>query len=91
MLQIFKNENDYNEKNILGFISFGVMVVYSILDLITGLLDFPLTLHQYIYESFIWVTLGSFGIGGLEKFSGTERDKVVHRNRNTPEPESEIV
>lgn len=89
MLEIFKDENDYNEKNILGFISFGVMVVYSILDLITGLLSLPLSLHQYIYESFIWITLGSFGIGGIEKFSGTERDKVVQRNRNTPEPESE--
>jgi|SRR5210317_1105791 hypothetical protein len=80
--EIFKDKNDYNEKNILGFISFAVMVVYSIIDLATGLLDIPLALHEYIYQSFIWITLGSFGIGGLEKFSGTEKAKVDNRNTN---------
>jgi hypothetical protein len=83
MFEIFKSENEYNEKNILGFISFGVMVLYSLLDLATGLLDVPFALHQYIYESFIWITLGSFGIGGLEKFSGTERDKVALRSNDS--------
>ena len=80
--EIFKDKNDYNEKNILGFISFAVMVVYSIIDLATGLLDISLALHEYIYQSFIWITLGSFGIGGLEKFSGTEKAKVDNRNTN---------
>ncbi len=77
--QIFKDDNEWNEKNILGFISFAVMCLYATLDLLTGLLDLPLALHEYIYESFIWITLGSFGIGGIEKFSGTERAKVDQR------------
>ena len=78
--EIFKDNNDWNEKNILGFISFTVMCLYALLDLLTGLLDLPLALHEYIYNSFIWITLGSFGIGGLEKFSGTERAKVDQRS-----------
>lgn len=78
--EIFKDKNDYNEKNILGFISFTVMVLYSMIDLATGLLNISLELHEYIYQSFIWITLGSFGIGGVEKFSGTEKAKVDQRN-----------
>ena len=35
-LDIFKDENDVNEKNVIGFISFAVMVVFAIVDLITG-------------------------------------------------------
>lgn len=78
--EIFKDDNDWNEKNILGFISFTVMCLYAVLDLLTGLFGWGLALHEYIYESFIWITLGSFGIGGLEKFSGSERDKVNQRS-----------
>lgn len=68
-IQIFKDNNDYNEKTIIGFMSFIIMVLYSILDLITGLLDIPFSLHEYIYNSFLILTLGSFGISGLERFS----------------------
>jgi len=34
--EIFKDTNDYNEKTIIGFISFGIMVIAMIVDVITG-------------------------------------------------------
>ena len=33
---IFKDSNDYNEKTIIGFISFAVMILVMIADVITG-------------------------------------------------------
>ena len=33
---IFKDENDFNEKTIIGFMSFAVMTMYSMTDLVTG-------------------------------------------------------
>lgn len=75
-MQIFKDNNDYNEKNIIGFLSFAIMVIYSLVDLVTGIWGINLAIHQYVYESFIVVTLGSFGIAGLEKFSPTARVKA---------------
>ena len=33
---IFKDENDINEKNVVGFASFLVMVVFAAVDIITG-------------------------------------------------------
>jgi len=35
---IFKDSNDINEKSVVGFISFIVMIVAMIVDLVTGCL-----------------------------------------------------
>lgn len=67
--EIFKNSNDFNEKNILGALSFAVMVMVMVLDLVTGLCGMHLPLNEYVYNSFVIVTLGCFGISGLEKFA----------------------
>ena len=68
--EIFKNSNDYNEKTIIGFMSFAVMTLAMVVDLITGAFGNHLPLNEYIYNSFVIVTLGSLGIAGLEKFAG---------------------
>ena len=68
--QIFKNSNDYNEKTIIGFMSFAVMTIAMLVDLLTGYFGNELKLNEYIYNSFVVVTLGSLGIAGLEKFAG---------------------
>jgi len=67
---IFKDENDVNEKNVIGFLSFAVMVLFALADLITGYFGKDLVVQEFIYNSFVFVTLGSFGIAGLEKFAG---------------------
>ena len=36
-LDIFKDDNEINEKAILGFASFGVLTIYGIADVVTGL------------------------------------------------------
>lgn len=67
---IFKDDNDINEKNVIGFLSFAVMVIFAACDLITGYFGKDLVVQEFIYNSFVFVTLGSFGIAGLEKFAG---------------------
>lgn len=67
MFSIFKDENEYNEKSIIGFISFALMCVFGIVDLGMGIVGIELVVNDYIYNSFVWVTLGSFGIAGAEK------------------------
>lgn len=68
-LDIFKDSNSYNEKTIIGFISFAVMVLVMAADVITGAFGKDLPINEFIYNSFVIVTLGSFGIAGLEKFA----------------------
>jgi hypothetical protein len=63
---IFKESNDFDEKNIIGFLSFAMMVFTAIVDITTGILGIDFLIHEYIYNSFLIVTLGSFGISGLQ-------------------------
>jgi len=67
--EIFKDENDINEKSVVGFLSFAVMVGIMLVDTITGWFGRDLVINEYIYNSFVIVTLGSFGIAGIEKFA----------------------
>ena len=67
--EIFKDNNDVNEKNVIGFLSFAVMVLFAAADLITGYFGKDLVVQEFIYNSFVIVTLGCFGIAGLEKFA----------------------
>ena len=66
---MFKDSNDINEKNVVGFASFAVMVVFAAADIITGFLGKDLVVQEFIYNSFVIITLGSFGIDGLQKFA----------------------
>ena len=67
MWAIFKDENDYNEKSIIGFASFAVMTLFAIVDLGTGIVGKDLVINDMVYNSFVFITLGSFGIAGAEK------------------------
>ena len=66
---IFKEENDINEKSVVGFSAFAVMTLFAIVDLTTGYFGKDLVINELIYNSFVFVTLGCFGIAGLEKFA----------------------
>jgi len=68
-VEIFKDDNHWNEKTILGFLSFAVMVIVIVVDVVTGAFGKDLTINEFTYNSFLIVTLGSFGIAGLEKFA----------------------
>jgi len=67
---IFKDENDINEKSVVGFASFVIMVLFAIADLVTGYVGKDLVINEFVYNSFVIVTLGSFGIGEAGKIFG---------------------
>ena len=67
--EIFKDTNDWNEKTIIGFLSFAVMVIVMIADVVSGFWGKDLPINEFTYNSFVIVTLGSFGIAGIEKFA----------------------
>ena len=33
---LFKDDNNINEKNVVGFMSFMVMVIFAVVDIVTG-------------------------------------------------------
>jgi len=70
-MDLFLDDNDINEKAIIGFISFFLMTIFGITDLVTALVwDMDLKVSETIYTSFAVVTLGAFGISEAGKAFG---------------------
>ena len=46
-----------------------IMVIVMITDVITGAFGADLVINEYIYNSFVMVVIGCFGIAGIEKFA----------------------
>ena len=70
MKYLFKDENDINEKSVVGFASFAIMTMFAVADLLTGYLGKDLVINEFIYNSFVIITLGSFGIAEAGKIFG---------------------
>ncbi len=70
-IDLFLDSNDLNEKAIIGFISFFLMVCFGITDLVTALVwDMDLKVSKTISTSFVIMTLGAFGISEAGKAFG---------------------
>ena len=69
---LFRDENDINEKSIIGFASFIMMLSFGTVDLVTGFWGMDLKISDTIYTSFVVVCLGSFGIAEAGKAFGKQ-------------------
>lgn len=67
---IFKDKNQYNEKTIVGFLSFAMMSITALADVVTGILGTELVISDTIFNSFVIIVLGSFGIAEAGKIFG---------------------
>jgi hypothetical protein len=72
---IFKDKNDFNEKTIVGFMSFAVMALFAGADVVTGILGKELVISDTIFNSFVMITLGAFGIAEAGKIFGGNNKK----------------
>lgn len=67
-MKLFKDDNDINEKSIIGFIAFVIMVGFAIADIITGYFGRELMVQEFIFNAFLILTLGCFGIASVDKY-----------------------
>jgi len=65
---LFDDSNSINEKSVVGFAAFVIMVVFAIADIVTGSLGKDLVINEFIFNAFMWLVLGSFGIGSVDKW-----------------------
>jgi hypothetical protein len=72
---IFKDNNEYNEKTIVGFLSFSVMSLTAIADVVTGIMGSELVISDTIFNSFVIITLGAFGIAEAGKIFGGKKEQ----------------
>jgi len=64
---IFKDNNEFNEKTVIGFLSFAVMTIFAGADIVTGIMGKNLVIQDTIFNSFVIITIGALGIAEAGK------------------------
>jgi ABC-type uncharacterized transport system permease subunit len=75
MKDLFNDENNINEKSIIGFLAFLVMVGFALADVLTGYLGKDLVVNEFIFNSFLVLCLGAFGFGSVDKYINSKKDE----------------
>lgn len=65
---LFNDSNTINEKAVIGFAAFIMMVIFAIADIITGAMHQPLIVNEFIFDSFKILTIACFGIASVDKW-----------------------
>lgn len=65
---LFNDENNINEKAVIGFIAFFMMIITLTVDVITGVMSIEMLIHEFIFDGFMVITLGAFGIASVDKW-----------------------
>ena len=65
---LFDDSNTVNEKSVVGFTAFLMMVVTLIADIVTGIMGKNMPIHEFVFDGFMVIVLGAFGIASIDKF-----------------------
>ena len=60
--ELISDDNHINEQAFVGVVSFFAMVFVLTVDVITGILGNELIIKEFIFDGFMLLTLGAFGI-----------------------------
>jgi hypothetical protein len=60
--ELISDDNNINEQAFVGVISFFAMVFVLLVDVVTGILSKELIIKEFIFDGFMLMTLGAFGI-----------------------------
>ena len=81
--ELFSDDNHINEKSVVGFGAFLMMVVTLTVDIVTGVMGREMPIHEFVFDGFMVITLGAFGIASVDKFINAKKGK-------TPDNEEEL-
>ena len=60
--ELISDDNAINEQAFVGVISFFAMVFVLLVDVVTGIWAKELIIKEFIFDGFMFLTLGAFGI-----------------------------
>jgi hypothetical protein len=73
LVKMFMDENDINEKSIVGFAAFIMMIVCLGIDIYTGFFGLEFPINEFIFDGFLYITLGAFGIASIDKYVASKK------------------
>jgi hypothetical protein len=65
---LFNDDNSINEKAVVGFIAFIMMVITLATDIVTGVMGKVMPIQEFIFDGFMVIVLGAFGIASVDKW-----------------------
>lgn len=86
--ELFDDNNSINEKAVVGFIAFFMLCVALAVDLVTGYFGAPLVINEFIFDGFMVIILGAFGIASVDKWMNKKdkKDTMEIKENNEEEP-----
>jgi hypothetical protein len=81
--ELISDDNSINEQAFVGVISFFAMVFVLFVDVITGIIGNELVIKEFIFDGFMLLTLGAFGIttaGRIMKLKNKVKEKEENEN-----------
>ena len=80
---LFDDANTVNEKAVVGFIAFIMLVIALIVDLVTGYDGKPLVINEFIFDGFMVIVLGAFGIASVDKWLNKKNNNQDNQDNTT--------
>jgi hypothetical protein len=80
--ELVSENNQINEKSFVGVVAFFAMVFILVVDVITGIWGKELIIKEFIFDGFMIITLGSFGITTLGKVMSNKKNNQDEDNKD---------
>jgi hypothetical protein len=84
--ELISDNNNINEQAFVGVISFFAMVFVLLVDVVTGILSKELVIKEFIFDGFMILTLGAFGITTAGRIMSLKK-KAEEKEKSSNEEE----
>ena len=75
LLRMFSDKSDVNQKAVLGFVSFVLMALYALADIVTGAMGIAFVIEPIVFNGLMYTALTMCGITGVEAVFGNKNIK----------------
>jgi hypothetical protein len=86
--ELISDDNDINEQAFVGVLSFFAMLFVLFVDVVTGIISKELIIKEFIFDGFMILTLGAFGITtagrimSLKKKTEEKKEEETNKEEN---------
>ncbi len=80
--ELISDDNQINEQAFVGVVSFFAMVFVLFVDVITGVIGNELIIKEFIFDGFMLLTLGAFGITTAGRIMKLKKKKEENNENN---------
>ena len=81
--ELISDDNHINEQAFVGVVAFFAMVFILVVDVITGILSKELIIKEFVFDGFMILTLGAFGITTAGRILSLKKKNKDENNKDS--------